>query len=417
MPPTLSNAGDKLTPSKSPTPDDVLDIFNAPDEVVPEPKNKELPKTKEPDEDEEEITEPEEDELELKEPEEEVEKLNLTEDEDIEVGAPPKKREILAKYPDIFKTFPFLEKMLYRDRQYNELFGSFDDAKELAERAESFDSLERELLEGNTASMLQEIKDTDERAFDIIVDDYLPTLAKVDEKAYFHVVGNLNKRLIMEMWQEGEKTKNEDMKTAALLVNQYVFGNSDFTAPKNRVDRSKEDKKSEVEAERLSYVRRDFERSRDDLQTRVDNTLKVTIDSYIDPRGNMSSYVKKNAINDALTHLRHSIAADESVVKTLEKLWRVAFDDNFSKDSLSQIQSYYLSKAKRNLKSAILKARAEALKDTRPSRNEKEMDETEEEENVRTPPRRISGTPPRPNKTNKNQRQKGESVSEFFMRD
>jgi hypothetical protein len=401
------------SPAKSLTADDINDLFSK-DEVeeVKEKPSKEVREVKEP---KEKVEEVEDDELELKEPDEEIEKIDLSKESDVEdIEAPPRKKEILAKFPDLFKTFPFLEKILYRDRQYSELFGSFDDAKEIAEKSEVFNNFESQLLEGNTEEILKEVKSTDEKAFNIIVDEYLPTLAKVDKEAYFHVVGNLNRRLIMEMVQEANDTDNDDLKQAALLVNQFVFGSSKFTAPTLRVKKEPDSERSKVEEERLSFTRERFESARDDLQSRVDNTLRATISDYIDPKGNMSSYVKKNAVSDAMKILSSAIANDSSVVKNLDNLWRSAFNSKFSKDSLSKIQSFYLSKAKGNLKNAILKARSEALKDTRPANRDKETDEVEEE----TPRRRGPITPGRPSQSKgKNEQRKGESVADFFARD
>src|SRR5258708_6881820 len=117
------------------TADDINDLFK---ELDAEPEKKEV---KEPKPKEEKIVEPDEedDELELIEPDEDIEKIDLKEsDENIDVEAPPRKKEILKEYPELFKKFPFLEKMMYRDREYSQLFGSFDDAKEIAERSESF---------------------------------------------------------------------------------------------------------------------------------------------------------------------------------------------------------------------------------------------------------------------------------------
>ena len=400
--------------AKIPTPktaEDINDLFkeiDTEDKTPPsDKKDEKVAKTVE-DEDEPEG----DDELELVEPDEDIEKLDLKTDDDVDIETPPRKKEILKKYPDVFKDFPFLEKIMYRDKQYNELFGSFDDAKELAEKADTFNSFESQLLSGNTEEILKEVKASDEKAFNIIVDEYLPTLAKVDKEAYYHVVGNLNKRLIMEMVQEANDTDNDDLKQAALLVNQFVFGKSKFEAPTRRVEKQTDDSKNEVEQERLALVRERFETARDDLQTRVDNTLKATISDYIDPKGVMSSYVKKNAVADAMRLLTSAIASDDSVVKNLDRLWRSAFDSKFSKNDLTKIQSYYLSKAKSNLKQAILKARAEALKDLAPRKEEKE------EEQEETPRMRKTIVPGRPSQPkNKSEMKKGESVSDFFMRD
>jgi hypothetical protein len=403
---------------KVPTPktaDDINDLFKEIDTEADKSEKKE-PKTKEePKEDNYE----KDDDLDLIEPDEEIEKLDLKESDEVgDIEAPPRKKEILKEYPELFKKFPFLEKMMYRDREITELFGSFDDAKEIAEKSESFNNFESQLLSGNTEEILRSVRDVDEKAFNIIVDDYLPTLAKVDKDAYFHVVGNLNKRLIMEMVQEANDTNNDDLKQAALLVNQFVFGTAKFTAPTLRVEKKDSTEQNEVEQERLSLTRERFETARDDLQSQVDNTLRATISDYIDPKGNMSSYVKKNAVADAMRILTSSIASDDSVPKNLDRLWRSAFDSKFSKDSLSKIKSFYLSKAKGNLKNAILKARAEALKDASPRDNNREKEtDVEEEEDSRRKPRTINpGRPSQPKGKNSGP-QKGESVTDYFMRD
>jgi len=407
MPEILSPDAKPATPK---TADEINDLFKTIDDEEPVKPEKKEAKPKE--DDEPPVKDEEDDELEILEPDEDIEKLDLSKpDEDIDIEAPPRKKEILKKYPDLFKDFPFMEKIMYRDRQYNELFGSFDDAKEIAEKAEVFHDFENQLLSGKTEEILKNVKSSDEKAFNIIVDEYLPTLAKVDKEAYFHVVGNLNKRLIMEMVQEANDTDNDDLKQAALLVNQFVFGSSKFTTPTLRVPKNEDAGKNEVEQERLSLVKERFETSRDEMQTRVDNRLRATISEYIDPRSKMSSYVKKNAVNDAMKYLTDAIGSDSSVVKNLDKLWRASFESKFSKDSQGKIESYYLSRAKANLKNAILKARAEALKDATPSKRETE--EVEEE----TPTRRTipTGRPSQPK--GKNEMKKGESVSDFFMRD
>lgn len=395
------------------TADDINDLFKEMDKEEPV---KEVKEVKEKPITLKEETAEGDDELELIDQDEDIEKIDLTKpDDELDIEAPPRKKEILKEYPELFKKFPFLEKMMYRDRQITELFGSFDDAKEIAEKSETFNNFESQLLAGDTEQILREVKTADEKAFNIIVDEYLPTLAKVDKEAYFHVVGNLNRRLIMEMVQEANDTNNDDLKQAALLVNQFVFGSSKFVAPTLRVEKT-DDKTSEAESERLAFTKERFESARDDLQTRVDNTLRATISSYIDPKENMTPYVKKNAVADAMRILSSSIASDSSVVKNLDRLWRSAFDSKFSKESLGKIQSFYLSKAKGNLKNAILKARAEALKDARPrDSREKEIDE-QEEETSRRPARTI--TPGRPSQPKgKNDIRKGESVTDFFMRD
>lgn len=404
---------DGKTPAVAKTADEINDMFNEIEDSDDEPEKQPKRKDKEPEVGD--ADDKDKDEIELIEDDNE-EKLDLSkDDEDIEINAPPRKREILKEYPDVFKKFPFLEKMLYRDKEYTELFGSFDDAKEIAERAETFSNFEQQLLSGKTEEILKNIKETDSKAFDKIIDNYLPVLAKVDKEAYFEVVGNMGKQLIAEMVKAANEDGNDELKQAALMVNQFMFNTSKYTPAKPRVT-AEESKTDEAEQERLAYVKERFDGAVDDLQGRVDNILRSTINEYIDRKGTMTAYVKKNAVNDSLKYLHEYINGDTSLRKNLDKLWKVAFDAKFSKDSLARIQSLYLGRAKSLLPNSIKKARAEALKDLAPRKEEKEEKEEIEEQ---TPRRRgpISAGRPSQQNSKANTRQKGESVAEFFARE
>lgn len=433
MPTPLSpNAiADAKSPSK--TADDINDMFNELDQDDKSDKTDKIDKVdkvdkkpaKQEDDEDEEIKlkedkkgkEDEDEEIEFKDPDDDdIEKLDLEDKNDEDITAPPRKKEILAKFPELFKTFPFIEKVLYRDKQYTELFGSFDDAKELAEKAEVFNGFERDLLSGKTEDILKNVKDTDPKAFDKIVDNYLTSLHKVDKDAYFDVVNNLNKRLVQALVEEANSSESDELKQAALLVHQFLFGSSKWTPPKVRSAEKPEDKESEAEKERLAYVQERFESSSQELQTKVDNTLKATISEYIDPKGVMTPYMKRNAVNDALKSVKGFLDSDTSFRRSLDKTWRAAFDAKFSKDSLDRIRALYLSRARQGLSKAIKDSRAEALKDYTPAPREKKEEDEIEEKTPAKQERRLA--PGRPSQLKgKNEMKKGESVAEFFARD
>jgi len=415
MPAPLSPEGAKLI-----TADDVEDLFNTDKEDKEPTKDKEeIPEIKKDKEDKD-----DEEEIELKEakPDEEDDEvldLKAKDDDEIDIDAPPRKKEINKEFPEFFKKFPFMEKILYRDKQYTELFGSFDDAKEAAEKIEVFTNFETQLLSGKTDDILKNVKETDSKAFDKIVDDYLPSLARVDKDAYFEVVGNVTKQLISEMMREGKKSENEALQEAAALINQFIFGTTEFTPSKPRVAEVKNEEAEKIEADRLNYVRERFDDARVDLQGRVDNILKNTIDQYIDPKSQMTAYEKKNAIKDALSDLHEMLGGDASLRKNLDKLWKASLDDKFSKTSLDKIQSAYLGVAKRNLATSIKKARAEALKDKTPKKAKEDTEEVEEEVEEKETPKKGNITPGKPSKPNKDGKdiKKGQSVADFFAED
>lgn len=359
-----------------------------------------------------------EDDKDDKEEEDEDEDEKIKDEDEVEIDAPPKKKAILAKYPDVFKDFPFLEKMLYRDKQYQELFGSFDDAKEAHGKIEAYEHFENLLAGGDTGEVLKTIKEGDSKIFDKVVDNYLLTLHSVDKDAYFEVIGNVGKTFIARMVAEAKDSDNDALREAALLLNQFLFGNSKYEPIKPRTTVEKNAEKDEIEQERLALARERFDTARNDLQGRADNILRNTISEYIDPRSVMTSYIKKHAVNEAMNNLSNSLAEDESLKKNLDKLWRAAHDVKYTKESLDRIQSAYLGRAKALAPAAIKKARAEALRDV-DTRGKKEPTRDKDEDEEETTPRKRTPAIGRPSSQRRstNEMEPGESVLDFLSRD
>src|SRR5881396_2432670 len=84
-----------------------------------------------------------EEEDELKELEEE---LKEPDEEKLELVTPIPRREILAKYPQLFKDFPYLEKAYYREQQFTELLPTIEDAKIAVEKSSILDKFENDVM-------------------------------------------------------------------------------------------------------------------------------------------------------------------------------------------------------------------------------------------------------------------------------
>jgi hypothetical protein len=284
-------------------------------------------------------------------------------DEQLELVTPVRRKEILKKYPELFKDFPYLEKAYYREQQFTELLPTIDDAKSAVAKAQALDNFEADLGKGSTETVLKAVKEKNPKGFHKIVDDYLPTLARVDEQAYFHVLGNLTKQTIIAMVSEARKSNNEVLQSAASILNQFVFGTTDFKPPTALAKNTPEEaENTKVDEREQAFVRRQFEGVHGELNTKVNNTLRNTIDAHIDPKGSMNEYVKKNASKDALETLEGLISKDTRFKALTDKLWEKAFESNFSKESTDMIKSAFLSKAKTLLPAVIKKARNEALR-------------------------------------------------------
>jgi hypothetical protein len=346
---------------------DTLELLNVDDE--PEEKIEPLPIIIE----EKEEEEGGEDEKEEDELEEEVKEPT---EEDLELTTPVRRKEILAKYPTLFKDFPYLEKAYYREQQFTEVFPTIQDAKISAEKAQILDAAEKQVMNGDITMFLQAAKNENQESFNKIADNYLPTLRKVDQQAYYHVLGNVIKDTIITMVREGRNLGDQGapLTAAANVLNQFIFGSQKFEPPNKlskQVDPQVQQAQQEIQQQKQQQVMYTFTNVRDDLQTKADNVLKSTIDGHIDPTGSMSDYVKTHATAEAFDKLENLISQDTRFRGMLDKLWEKAFKSGFDKESTDRIKSAYLSKAKTLLPSVIKSARNSALKGVAPVSEDK----------------------------------------------
>ena len=292
------------------------------------------------------------------------EELKEPDEKKLELVAPVRRKEILAKYPNIFKEFPALENAYYREQAYANLLPTIKDAKEAVEKAKTLDTYEQEIMGGSTESLLSAVKDGDKEAFNRVVDNYLPILYKVDEGAYYHTVGNIIKNTIMSMVRDSKEAGSDELLSAANVVNQYIFGTSTFTPPQKLAAETQEDKDkiNAVDEREKQFVERQFNTAEGEINTKIDNILKSTIDKYIDPNDSMTGYVKVHASREVLDNIKDVIDKDTRFKTVLDRLWERAFSNDFDSTSMDAIRKAYLSKAQTLLPALIRKARNEALK-------------------------------------------------------
>ena len=248
--------------------------------------------------------------------------------------------------------------------------------------------------------------------FNNLVDNYLTTLAKVDEKAYHHVLGNVIKHTIIQMVSEARTQNNEVLQNAAAILNQFVFGSSKFEPPTALSNgQAKPDNTAErqlAERERQFNERR-YKDASNDVVTRINNSIKSTIEQNMDPKQSMTDYVRRTAIRDANEQVQELIKKDSRFKLVVDKLWEHAKKNDYSRDSIDKVRKAYLSKAKTLLPSVIKKARNEALKGMGKRVTEDREEKTEKSERNERSTRSNTNSGKKPGE--------GMSTLEFLMSD
>lgn len=350
-------------------------------EVIDLKDNKEKPDSdKEPDDEKEEDSDKEENNKAKDELSEFEEDDKEPDEEDLELIAPARKAEILKAYPDLFKKFPYLEKAYYREQQFSEIFPTPADAKEAFEKSEALDNFEKNLVAGDSKELFTTLKEIDQNGYHKFIDNFLPNLAETDERAYGNVIGNIIKHAVRTMAGKGKKIGSADLETAAHILYKFTFGDSEWQEPqslaKNEVKDPNDPNKAAEEKEQ-KIAAREFERNQTSLGTKINSTLKATIDANIDTKDQMSEYVKKQASRDAFEEVSKILNSDSRLKSILNTLWERAAKSDYADSDLNAIKAAIKARASAVLPAALKKARIEALRGMGKRTTEKLDDDTD----------------------------------------
>lgn len=358
--------------------DEIFNYLNEDGEAeVPESKDKDAPKQvdkpdledeldeEDTDEDKKKVKK-EEDEDELADLEAELEEEEDPSKEKLELVTPVSRREILKAFPELFKKFPYLEKAYYREQQFTKYFPNPDDARQAIDKAQTLDNFEVDIVEkGNVHNILKLIKDNNPNKFAEVCDNYMDHLADVDNGAYQHVLGNITKHIIASLYQEGKDSDNDEMKAAAVILNQYAFGSSKYKAPTKlaRQASPENDRKQHEESVReREIIKNAFDKSSDEVSSKVNNFFRLNIEANIDPKKSMPDFVRKNATREAIEKIQDLISRDTRFKTLTDKLWENAIRANFSKESTDKIKKAFIARGRSLLTPVVKSVRNEAMR-------------------------------------------------------
>lgn len=327
------------------------------------------------------------------------------------------RRDILKAYPDIFKKFPSIEKSIYREQQYAELYPTLQEARDAKESVDNYARFESSLLNGDISDVLNTVKNTDANAFERITETFLPTLNKLDKAAHASILSQVLKSAAITMYGEGKTRNNENLQLAAQILHEFAFGNGQITPYKFKhdIEVRENPREQELMNREQGFMKQQFDVAINDVSGRAENVIKSTVDKHIDPKGLMTPYVKGKASKEVLEEVDRAIKGDRSFSAILDRLWERALDSNFSEQTKIKIKNAILAKSQTVLPDIIRKIRADALKGyaTR-NDNGRRADKDDEEEVVDKPAKRdVAG--PRNSSSKKDGR--GMKTADFFLQD
>lgn len=242
---------------------------------------------------------------------------------------------------DIFKKIPELKHILFREQKYTELFPTIDDAKEAAERSETFAKYETDLMSGDSSGLLESLEKTDKKALESFVANFIPTLEKQSKDLYLGMIFPEIKKLC----RAAAKSGNEILETSAENIHWFVFGDKNLES-----EQGLKPVKSDEKEDNLSKREREFEQrqydsfAKDAYQVGQNRLTKIVSFAFKD--SDMSPLLQKSLSQEIMSRVDAVIARDPRHMGNINNLWEQARRNGYTSQWKDRIINTYLSRAK-----------------------------------------------------------------------
>jgi hypothetical protein len=297
-----------------------------------------------PEEEAEDDTEPEE-EGEKSEDEEET-KEEEKDEEEVFQGRPTL-TDVKAKYPKIFKEFPELREVLFREQKFSEAFGSVEEAQEASSKVQNFDTIEAALMAGDSTPILEQLGANAPDALNAMVENFLPQLAAKSQDLYIKATIPVIEQFLSAGYEYGKQTNNANLMRSMQHAANYIFGKFDIPDPSRRGrPAGPHPAEQRLEHERKVWAHTRFQEASSEVSTEIDHELETEILKGLDPDKKMSDRQRNSLIKNIKDEIDATLSKDEGFRRQMRGLWQRASTANYTKDQRASIKSAFLARAK-----------------------------------------------------------------------
>jgi hypothetical protein len=269
-----------------------------------------------------------------------------------------------------------MKHVLFREGEYANLFPTVEDAKESAEKSESFDNFSTLITSGKTDDFTSFLKGVDEvQGLPSMASNFLPALFNVNKDMYYQVTGPIAEGLLRNAYKVATQGGNENLKNAAMHLAQWAFGDAAYATgekqtPALKVEEPKTDPKYETEKKEF------YATKYKDTKTYVDGQASTRLSSEIrkglDPNNAFTPFTQGLLVKQVIEEVSAILEGDENHMKQMNSMWRQAQKAGFAGNWKDRILSTYLSRARQLMPAIRTRVRTSAMAQERSSTEQTE---------------------------------------------
>ena len=259
----------------------------------------------------------------------------------------PTLTDIKTKYPKIFKEFPDLREVLFREGEFSKRFGTVEEADEAAIKNNSFNTIEAALLGGDSTPIIEQLGANAPEALASVVDNFLPQVLKHSQDLYLRATIPVIEQFLFTAYNHGKNTGDANLMRSAQHAANFIFGKAEIPDPSRRgAARGPHPAEQKLEAERKQWADTRFREASAEVSASVDVELESEILKGLDPDKQLSSRQRQSLIKEIKDELDNTLGKDEAFRRQMRSLWTRAGNANYPKDQRASIKSAFLARAK-----------------------------------------------------------------------
>lgn len=274
----------------------------------------------------------------------------------------PSLTDIKTKYPKIFKEFPELREVLFREDAFTKEFGTVEEAQEASSKARSFNVIEASLLGGDPTPIIEQLGQNDPEALGKVVDNFLPTLLKQSESLYLRATVPIVEQFLWTLHEHGKKSGDVNLVRSAQHASNYIFGKPEVPDPaaRNRTA-GPHPAEQKLEQERSAWAKERFYEASNEISTQIDGDLKGEVLKGLDPDKVLNEWQRGKLTDDILAEIDATLQGDQAFQRQMKALWQKAAASGYPRDQRASIKSAFLARAKALVPAVRSRLRAKAL--------------------------------------------------------
>lgn len=290
----------------------------------------------------------------------------------------PTLTDIRKEFPDFFKKFPQMEHMLFREKEYTELFPTVSEAKDAAEASEALQDFRDDLFTGSGEKFVSALKDQGELAK--FGKNFISNLQKTDQQAYWSAITPTFENVIRAFYREGQRRNDASLVASAENLSIFLFDTDEVAQGKKTFVKEEAKTDPQVARERSEWEREKSNTFTIAVREEIFNGLKGEIKIS---NQSLTPKMKSLLIADIISEVDAVIKKDGAHMKYVQSLWNKAKGD-YSSEIKSKIISAYLERAKSLVPSIRRRLLSEAL-GSNVDETKRKLEVTERTQNRREP--------------------------------